>query len=407
MKRDLAHHAWAAEREPLRIARARGLLLELSSSPGSFVWTARGLTLRRVLRDHLRTVLLEDGFDEVGTNAATDIANPSRWISPNLAAHAEIFRSRLRSPSDPPLRVFEFCSRDRGPASLEKPSTLRDTLRLELDDGHVFASPDRVAEELSLEIRRVLKFYQALGLELRARLDPSDDNGVKPQKLSPGGNGGRHLERYRGELVGALERHHVELEPTSEATAGVGIGAVFVAPNLHGIFNHPCATLRVETGLAEHLGLTYHPGASGPDAPVILHRTTFGCLEDVVALLLEKTAGSFPLWLAPVQVRVVTVSKAALAYGRSLQESLKRNGIRTEFDARSEAYSFKIREAARETLPYVVLVGGNEAERETVSFLRRGETRDPAESSLDEFISRLQEEAADRGVKVGSSSEPG
>jgi threonyl-tRNA synthetase len=158
-----------------------------------------------------------------------------------------------------------------------------------------------------------------------------------------------------------------------------------------------CGTIQLDFQMPEKFDLTYIGADGEKHRPVMLHRTVYGSIERFIGILIEHYAGAFPIWLAPVQTIVLPISEKHLEYAHSVQESLESNGIRVEVDSRNEKVGYKIREAEMLKIPYMLVVGDNEASNKTVS-VRKQKEGDKGTFSLDEFLSMIRKEIDEKVI---------
>ena len=186
----------------------------------------------------------------------------------------------------------------------------------------------------------------------------------------------------------------------------VGVGeAAFYGPKLDiqikNVFGKEdtLITIQIDQLLAEKFGMEYTDRDGQKKNPYIIHRTSIGCYERTLALILEKYAGALPLWLAPEQVRLLTIADRHLDYAYEVKAKLEAAGIRVTIDARNEKIGYKIREARLEKLPYMCIVGDNECDTGSLSVRERGENGDLGSMPVDEFVNRLIDEVANKVIK--------
>jgi threonyl-tRNA synthetase len=160
-----------------------------------------------------------------------------------------------------------------------------------------------------------------------------------------------------------------------------------------GEFEHQCATIQLDFNLPERFDLKYVDSDNTEKRPIVVHRAIYGSFERFIASVIEKTAGRFPVWLAPVQVKILTISEGAVEYGRQVLAALLAAGLRAELDDRDDKISYKIRAASPEKVPYLVVVGGKEAEKGTVNIRSRENPDQKEELAVDAFVARVRAEA--------------
>jgi threonyl-tRNA synthetase len=259
----------------------------------------------------------------------------------NCPGHCHLFESRKRSYRELPLRLAEFTRLHRN----ERSGTLTGLSRVRAfaqDDAHVFCEPEQVDVELDRFFAMTREVYQALGLE-GVEVAVS----TRPEKSSGEVADWEAAERR---LLAAVERagYPCAIHPGGAAFYGPKVECDF-----RDVLGRPwtLSTLQIDVAMPGRFGLRYVGRDGGLHQPAMLHRAVLGSLERFIALYLEKTGGDFPLWLAPVQARVLPIAERHLAYARSVQEALVRAGVRAELDERSDTLGFKIREAELHKIP--------------------------------------------------------
>ena len=186
----------------------------------------------------------------------------------------------------------------------------------------------------------------------------------------------------------------------------IGVGeAAFYGPKLDiqikNVFGKEdtLITIQIDQMLAEKFGMEYTDSDGNKKNPYIIHRTSIGCYERTLALLIEKYAGAFPVWLAPTQVKLLPIADRHHDYAYEVKAKLEAAGMRVEIDARNEKIGYKIREARLEKLPYMCIIGDNECDTGSLSVRERGENGDLGSMPVDDFIARLKDEAENRVIK--------
>jgi threonyl-tRNA synthetase len=305
----------------------------------------------------------------------------------NCPGHCHLFESRKRSYRELPLRLAEFTRLHRN----ERSGTLTGLSRVRSfaqDDAHVFCEPEQVDAELDRFFEMTREVYQALGLEgIEVAVS------TRPEKSSGDPADWEAAERR---LQAAVERAGY---PCGTHPGGAAFYGPKVEVDLRDVLGRPwtLATLQIDVAMPGRFGLRYVGRDGAPHQPAMLHRAVLGSLERFIALYLEKTAGDLPLWLAPVQVRVLPIAERHLGYARGVQEALARAGVRAELDERSDTLGFKIREAELHKIPVMLVVGDQEAAAGSVT--PRFRHRPAAESeaiALDALIAELVREIRER-----------
>ena len=301
----------------------------------------------------------------------------------------QAYLNRARSYRDLPLRYDETSTLFRNEASGEMHGLIR-VRQFTISEGHLMCRPDQLEDEfkncleLAIYMLKTLGLYEDVSYRF-SQWDPAD------------------TEKYIGtpeqwdEAQGVMQKILDHLEIPYK----IGIGeAAFYGPkldiqikNVYGK-EDTLITIQIDQMLAEKFGMEYVDSDGTKKNPYIIHRTSLGCYERTLALLIEKYAGAFPLWLAPVQVKVLPIADRHFEYASQLEEKLSAAGFRVETDYRNEKIGFKIREARLQKLPYMLIVGDSEVENGTVSVRKRGEDGDLGTMTADEFLSRALTENA-------------
>src|SRR3990172_4510201 len=384
---ELENYLKNLEEAKKRDHRKLGKELELFSiheeiGPGLVVYHPKGAMLRTTLedfekREHLKrgyqivigpTILKLDLWKQSGhydnyreMMYFTEIEGQAYGIKPmNCISHMLIYKSKLRSYRDLPLRFFELGTVHRH----EKSGVLHGLLRVReftQDDAHILCTPEQLQEEISEIIdfvdyvMRIFKFEYILELS------------TKPEK-SIGSD--EDWKRATNALVSALNKRGLGFETC------VGEGAFYgpkIDIKLKDVLGRlwQCATIQCDFTLPERFDLSYIDYDGKPHRPVMLHRVILGSMERFIGILIEHFAGAFPTWLAPVQARVLTITNEIDKYGEKVRNLFAREGIRCELDSRNEKISFKIREAQLQKIPYFLVAGKREEKEGTISIRLR------------------------------------
>ncbi len=410
-KEDLDKYLKFLEEVKKRDHRRIGKELDLFSikdevGPGLIIWHPKGAMLRYLIEEFERKEHLKRGyefvkgpeilrtdlwkrsghFDHYRENMYfTEIDNQSFGIKPmNCLGHIEVYKSKRRSYRELPKRYFELGVVHR----YEKSGVLHGLLRVReftQDDAHIFCRPD----QLNDEIIGVLNFVQdVMGIfkfdyELEISTRPENSIGTDQQ-----------WELATNALINALESTGRKYEINE------GDGA-FYGPKIDVKLKDAigrswqCATIQCDFTLPERFNLTYIDEDGKEKQPVMVHRVILGSIERFIAILIEQYMGDFPVWLAPVQVRVVPVSDRHMEYARKVKEELFDKGIRVELEGRNETLSKKIRLAEKEKIPYVAVVGDKEIENGTVA-VRKRKAGDLGSFSIGDFVDHIDQEVRNR-----------
>lgn len=302
----------------------------------------------------------------------------------------QVFLNRMRSYRDLPMRLGETSTLFRNEDSGEMHGLIR-VRQFTISEGHIILRPEQLEEEFKgcLELAKFMLDTVGLLEDVTFRFSKWDPNDRDKYIGTP--------EQW-DEAQGAMEKilNHLGVSYT------VGVGeAAFYGPkldiqikNVHGK-EDTLITIQVDQMLAELFGMEYVDEDGTRRRPYIIHRTSLGCYERTLALLIEKYAGAFPLWLAPEQVRVLPISERLHAAATETVEKLKAAGLRAEIDLRNEKIGYKIREAQMQKIPYMLVIGDREAQEGTVSVRSRSEG-DLGAMPLDAFLSRALLEVAQK-----------
>jgi threonyl-tRNA synthetase len=373
---------------------------------GSVFWHPKGWKLFRIIEDYMRRRLDATGYQEV---KGPQLLDRSLWeatghwenfrenmfiaesrdervlaVKPmNCPGHVLIFRNRLRSYRELPLRLAEFGSCHRN----EPSGALHGIMRVRAftqDDAHIFCTEDQVTAEAIAFCRLLLSIYRDFGF---------DDVAIKFADRPPLRTGGDAIwDRAEKDLRDAVEAAGLAY------TLNPGEGA-FYGPKLEFVLRDAlgrdwqCGTLQLDFNMPERLGATYVGEDGGRHTPVMLHRAILGSVERFIGILIEHYAGNFPLWLAPVQAVVASITEEAAGYAEEVARELANAGLRAIADPGNEKISYKVREHSLAKVPLILAVGRREAEQRSVSLRRLGSPAQEA-LALGEAIARLKIEAA-------------
>jgi len=406
---DLEAYLERLEQAKQRDHRRLGQVLDLFSlhpiAPGSPFFHPRGAVLYNVLVDFIRGLYGKYGYAEVITpliyktelwktsghyEAFRDdmflmqLDEQEYGVKPmNCPGHCYLFATRKHSYRDLPVRYADFSRLHR----FEPSGTLTGLTRVRSmaqDDAHIYCTPEQMDAELDQFVAMVREVYGAFGFD---RIEVTLQ--TRPEKFL-----GR-IELWDA-AEAALRR---ALEQSGFAVTVLPGEGAFYGPKIGFDFRDvlerswTLATVQIDCAMPERFGLRYVTPDGTEATPMMLHRAVLGTLERFIAILIEHTGGAFPLWLAPEQARVLTLTERQEAYGREVTERLRAAGLRVELDDRNEKLGYKIREAQVQKIPYMVVVGDKEAANGTVAVRSRsGET--PAPEPLDQFVARITAEAA-------------
>jgi len=414
--KDLAAHLERLEEARKRDHRRLGRELDLfwfhPAAPGAPFWTDRGTTIFETLRAWMVGRLREGRYEIVKTPL---LYNKSLWetsghwgkyrenmflvldnesgehdfsLKPmNCPSHHLMFAARRRSYRELPVRYAtqDVLHRNEVSGALAGLTRVR---QFQQDDAHIYLMESQIVEEVRRLTEMVDYFYRTLGLKYSVKFATRPEQRVGTDAL---------WDQAEASLQDALDRLDLayELKPGDGAFYGPKID--FDVEDAIGR-SWQLGTIQLDYQNPERFDLQYVGEDNADHRPVIIHRAIFGSFERFIAILIEHFAGAFPLWLAPEQVRVLPITDAVLESARALAGELEAAGLRAHVDERSETLGYKIREGETGKVPYMAVVGEREAEAGTVAVRRRGGGKKQDVMPRQEFVARLQEEAASRSL---------
>ena len=400
----------AEKRDHRKLGRQLDLFHLQDEAPGMVFWHPRGWTLWQVIEQHMRRELDAAGYREVKTPQIMDKTfweKSGHWanykdnmfltasekreyaVKPmNCPGHVQIFNNTLRSYRDLPMRLAEFgsCHRNEPSGALHGLMRVRGFVQ---DDAHIFCTEDQIAEETRKFNLLVMKIYQQFGFEhVSVKLS------LRPEQRA---GSDEIWDKAEQGLRDALTACGVEWQELPGEGAFYGPKVEYHIKDALGR-SWQCGTIQLDFVLPERLDAEYVAEDNSKKRPVMLHRAILGSLERFIGILIEEHAGSFPLWLAPVQMVVMNITEKQADYCREVVEKLKAAGFRTEADLRNEKIGYKIRDNSQYRYPYQIVVGDKEMENGQVAVRRKAE--DLGSLKVEDFIALLQKEIADTIGKV-------
>ena len=375
----------AEKRDHRKIGAAMDLFHFQEEGRGMVFWHPKGWTLYRTLQNYVRRRMEAEGYQEVQTPQILDRSfweKSGHWekfhasmfvcetdegevlaVKPmNCPGHVQIFKHGQRSYRELPLRLAEFEGLHRFESSGSVMGLLR-VRRMQQDDAHIFCTDDQIEAESRAFIDLLQLIYRDLGVELH-----SVKLALRPD-LRFGTDEG--WDAAESKLANAARASGLEVEMLPGEGAFYGPKLEFHLRDAIGR-TWQCGTLQLDYVLPERLDASYIGEDGQKHRPVMLHRAVLGTLERFLGVLIEHHAGAFPLWLAPVQVVVTTITSDADDYARQVVAELRRAGLRVESDLRNEKINYKIREHSLAKVPVIAVVGRREAEEGKVALRRFG-----------------------------------
>jgi threonyl-tRNA synthetase len=408
-KKDLDAYLHMLEEAKKRDHVLLGKQLELftlipESAVGAPFFLPNGAKLFVLLQNYIRRKQAEFGFREIHT---PQVMNVDLWkmsghydnyrenmfftqvdeqqyaIKPmSCPAHVKVFQSGLRSYRELPLRYSEFGVVHRNELSGTVHGLTR-VRRITQDDGHIFCTPEQIQNEMKLALRFVQEAYRDLTFdEVKFYLSTRPEKRVGAEEL---------WDTAENALVEALKSEGIDhiLNPGDGAFYGPKID--IKVKDAIGRF-HQCATIQLDFQTAGRLGASYVSAGNKPEVPVMIHRAVLGSVERFMGVFIEHTAGHFPIGLAPVQARIVTVKESCNEWGEQVRQQLFAAGVRVDCDFSNDTLSAKVREAQVGKIPYMLVIGDKEVEHRTITpRYRDGKNREAM--SPQAFVSLVKEES--------------
>ena len=395
----------AEKRDHRRLGREMNLFHLQQEAMGMVFWHPDGWQLYRTLQNYMRARLDDAGYVEVKTPELVDRTlweASGHWekfrehmfiaesedrmlaIKPmNCPCHVQVYKQGTTSYRDLPVRMAEFgsCHRNEPSGALHGLMRVRAFVQ---DDAHIFCTEDQIISETKIFCELLLSIYKHFGFE-DVIVKFSDRPEVRAGEDAT-------WDKAEAALKEATEATGLSVELNPGEGAFYGPKLEFVLRDTIGR-DWQCGTLQVDFVLPERLDANYVGEDGEKHRPVMLHRAILGSFERFIGILIEHYAGKFPLWLAPVQVVVATITEAADDYADTVKAALDAAGIKAVLDIRNEKINYKIREHSHAKVPAMLIVGGREAEEGTVA-LRRMDGKDQENLALDEAVARLVAEAA-------------
>ena len=394
-------------RDHRRLGKELGLFMLLEEGPGFPFFLPKGMTLKNTLVDYWRQIHQRENYLEVSTPLimrkqlweqsghwdhykdnmyTTKIEDEEFCIKPmNCPGGVLVYKSEPHSYKDLPLRIGELGTVHRH----ERSGTLHGLMRVRCftqDDAHIFMTRDQITEEIEGVVRLIDEVYSLFGFKYHVELS------TRPE-----------------DSMGSDEDWEAATEGLKKALDEMGLP--YVINEGDGAFYGPkidfhledslgrtwqCGTIQLDFQMPQRFDIHYIGTDGEKHRPIMIHRVVFGSIERFIGILIEHYAGKFPAWLAPVQVKVLSVSEKSRPYANQILAELKTKGIRCEVDNRDEKIGYKIREAQLEKVPYMLVLGEKESEDGTIVAVRSRDNGDLGALKLDDFIAKVQKETSDR-----------
>lgn len=408
---DLQKHLEFLEEVKLRDHRKLGKELELfmfsEEAPGMPFYLPKGMIIRNELETYARELGVERNYREVRTPL---MMNKRLWeqsghwdhyhenmyftkvdefefaLKPmNCPGHMLIYKNNLYSYRDLPLRISEFGQVHRHEFS----GALNGMMRVRTfcqDDAHIFVRPDQIEDEITNIIELIDTMYQTFGFTYKIELSTRPEDSMGSDEL---------WNQAETALKNVLENSGRDYQLNEGDGAFYGPKIDFHISDALGR-SWQCATIQLDFQFPEKFDLHYISSENEKERPVVIHRAVYGSIDRFLGIITEHFAGAFPLWLAPVQVNIITVNNEYhLDYAQELKRILEAETIRVELDSREEKLGYRMRESQVKKIPYTLIIGDNERDNRLVSYRKYG-TNETITLSIDEFIKFLQEKIANK-----------
>ncbi|MDD5266191.1 MAG: threonine--tRNA ligase [Methylococcales bacterium] len=397
----------AEKRDHRKLAKTLDLFHTQEEAPGMVFWHEKGWIIYQQIEQFIREKLRVNGYGEVKTPQLVDRSlweKSGHWdkfgamiftthsenrdyaIKPmNCPCHVQIYNQGIKSYRDLPIRLAEFgsCHRNEPSGTLHGLMRVRNFVQ---DDAHIFCTESQIQDEVSTFIDMLFSVYKDFGFEeVIMKLSTRPENRVGDDSV---------WDKAETALELALNNKGLkwDLQPGEGAFYGPKIE--FSLKDCIGRV-WQCGTIQVDFSMPGRLGATYIAEDGSKQVPVILHRAILGSLERFIGILIEQYAGTFPVWLSPVQVMVLDIADRHADYASRIMRELEQQGVRVKIDLRNEKIGFKIREHSMQRIPYLVIIGDKELEDQNIT-VRTQKGEDLGSLSISEFAERLKQEIADR-----------
>ncbi|WP_174625358.1 threonine--tRNA ligase [Candidatus Methylobacter favarea] len=397
----------AEKRDHRKLAKTLDLFHAQEEAPGMVFWHEKGWIIYQQIEQYIREKLRLNGYGEVKTPQIVDRSlweKSGHWekfgdgmfttrsenrdyaIKPmNCPCHVQIYNQGIKSYRDLPIRMAEFgsCHRNEPSGTLHGLMRVRNFVQ---DDAHIFCTEAQIQDEVAVFIDLLFEVYKDFGFEeVIIKLSTRPENRVGDDAV---------WDKAESALELALNTKGLkwDLQPGEGAFYGPKIE--FSLKDCIGRV-WQCGTIQVDFSMPERLGATYIAENSSKQVPVMLHRAILGSLERFIGILIEQHAGTFPVWLAPVQAVLLNIADKHAKYAVQTMKELEQQGFRVKIDLRNEKIGFKIREHSIQRVPYLLVIGDREIEDNTVT-VRTQKGENLGSLSISEFTERLKKEIEDR-----------
>ncbi len=412
-KKALAEHLYrleeAEKRDHRKLGKTLGLFHFQDIAPGMIFWHPNGWTIYQIIQNYMQSRLASFGYQEVRTPQLvdkvlweksghwenfrdnmflTDTENRQYAVKPmSCPCHVQIYNQGIKSYRDLPIRLSEFgnCHRCEPSGSLHGIMRVRNFVQ---DDGHIFCTEDQIQSEVVMLLELVQSVYADFGFEnIIYRL------ALRPEKRV----GSDHTwDKAESALKQAMQERGIQWIDAPGEGAFYGPKIECSLPDCLGRI-WQCGTIQVDFSMPDRLDAQFVAEDGSKQTPVMVHRAILGTFERFIGILIEHHAGNFPLWLAPTQVSILTISEKHSDYAVEVANNLQSKGIRAKFDLRNEKIGFKIREHTLQKVPYLLIIGDKEVDNQQVT-VRLRDGRDLGAMTIDAVYEILNQEISTKGI---------
>ncbi|MGR9100016.1 MAG: threonine--tRNA ligase [Gammaproteobacteria bacterium] len=406
--KDYLHRLEEAEkRDHRKLAKSLDLFHTQEEAPGMVFWHEKGWSIYQVVEQYIRNKLRVNGYGEVRTPQVVDRSlweKSGHWdkfgemiftthsehrdyaVKPmNCPCHVQIYNQGLKSYRDLPIRLAEFgsCHRNEPSGTLHGLMRVRNFVQ---DDAHIFCTEDQIQTEVAVFMDLLFDVYKDFGFqEVLIKLSTRPENRVGEDAV---------WDKAEQALELALNKKGLDWQLQPGEGAFYGPKIEFSLKDCIGRV-WQCGTIQVDFSMPGRLGASYIAEDGSKQTPVMLHRAILGSLERFIGILIEQHAGTFPVWLAPVQVTVLNIADRHAEYAEKVMRCLEDQGVRVKIDLRNEKIGFKIREHSMQRVPFLLIVGDKELENQTVAVRTQG-GKDLGSLAVSDFVKKLQDDIANR-----------
>lgn len=405
-KKELDEYLHLLEEAKRRDHRKLGKELELfmfhEYCPGAPFWLPNGMVIFKELEKYWRDIHDNNGYNEINTPILVkdklfaqsghldhykehmfrvDDGEETYYLKPmNCPEATLVYSSKMRSYKDLPLRLSEIGRLHRNELRGALGGMFR-VRQITMDDAHIFCTPEQIQQEITGVMGLIKRFYALFGLEPRFYLSTRPDEAMGTKEA---------WDNAEAALAAALDANELKYEVKEKDGAFYGPKIdVHIKDALNRDWQ--IATIQLDSNLPERFDLTYEGSDGQKHRPVMVHRAIFGSFERFIGMIIEHFAGSFPLWLSPLQVAVLAITDNQLEYAKEINDKLKNAGFRTVLDDRSEKVGYKIRDWETKKVPYMIVLGEKEKQNGNIT-VRAHKKGDLGVFEFDKFIAQLTEE---------------